>query len=364
MLLNLYLLCMEEMEIGGDFQSFAESLVGVVPTTPESSSLNPTEPKEEPAEPVLTVDDVEKQLAAIINPTPAPVEKQEPKTEPIVTPAKPEEPIVKQEVKQHEWWEKPSSVEKTEPQESVDDWKKKYEELNAKLATVESDELVNLHLKFKDTEGYDFKKLIDSFKTEDKSSASVEDLYEEYLKKSGKDDDVITTELMKLDSKTELEKDSLKADLLSKLTTEKKENPYLELLNENAKKQEEAYSKHIEAVTKAREVANNFATNLVGKEIAGFKIDESVSKTVLSSFDDPNFWKDDQGNYDPIKETMSRLWTIYGPSILKAGIDKARSEVISERTRPSANHAPAASAPPVSDPKTKASSDFDTFIQG
>lgn len=353
---------MEEMEIGEDFQSFAEGLVGVVPTTPDSSSLNPTEPNAEPENPVLTVEDVEKQLASIIDPKPAAVEKVEPKTEPVVTPAaEPEKPAATTESTQ--WWEKPGSVEKVEPQESIEDWKKKYEELHSKLSVVESDDLVKLHLKFKDTEGYDFKKLVESFKTEDKSSMAVEDLYEEYLKKSGKDEDTITTELMKLDSKTELEKDSLKADLLSKLTPEQKENPYLELLNQNAKKQQEEYDKHIETVMKARETAANFANNLVGKEIMGFKIDESISKTVLSSFDDPNFWMDEKGNYDPVKETMSRLWTIYGPSIVKSAYDKARSETIAERTRPSANNAPASSAPPVNNPRTKADSDFEAFLK-
>lgn len=357
---------MEEMEnIGVDFQSFAEGLVGKIETTPATDSLNPGEENKEQAPPVLTVDDVEKQLASIIEPAPAPEQKPKPAETPKPAEVPPTvETPAPTENKDTDWWVKPSAVEKTEPKETVDDWKKKYEELNSKLASVESDELINLHLKFKNTEGYDFKKLIESFKTEDKSNSSLEDLYTEYLQKSGKDEDVITSELMKLDNKTELEKDSLKADLLSKLTPEKKENPYLDLLNQNAKKQEDQYNEYLKTVSQARETAHNFANNLIGKEIVGFKIDDQVTKTVMGSFDDPNFWLDENGKPDPIKETMSRLWTIYGPSIVKSAIDKTRSELISSRTRPSANNAPAASAPPVNDPKSKAEGDFDTYLKG
>lgn len=361
---------MEEAEnIGVDFQSFAEGLVGTISTVPETTPAAQEEGSKEPENPLLTVEDVEKQLAAIISPEatqkpetkPAPVAEVKPE---VVEPTKPAETVSQTQDRQPEWWEKPSNTEKAEPQESIEEWKRKYEELNSKLASVENDELINLHLKFKDTEGYDFKKLIESFKTEDKSASSVEDLYEEYLRKNGKDDDVITSELMKLESKTEIERDSLKADLLNRLTPEKKENPYLELLNQNAKKQQEEYDKYIQIVTKARETAHNFANNLVGKEIAGFKIDDQVTKTVLNSFEDKNFWLDEKGNPDPIKETMSRLWTIYGPSIVKSAIDKAKAEVIDSRTRPSANNAPAASAPPVLDPRSKAEGDFEAYLKG
>lgn len=346
---------MEENEIQeGGIQSFAESMLADITPTPSSSLSSETEPKKDD-DPALTVDDVEKQLQLEItgqNPFAEKINDSEPAAPAETTDAKPEET---------NWWEKPSD--KLDQEDTpLDDWKQKYDELSGKVKAYEEDELINLHLKFKNTEGYDFRKLVESFKQSDRSNESLESLYEEYLTSSGKDRDTIDNELYKLESKTELEREQLKADLLNKIGTKSDGNPYVEYLEAQEAKAREEYDQYSKLVAESQEKAQKFLTGIVGKDIAGFKVDKSVAKSVWDSFSDKNFYTDKDGKPDVVKETMGRIWQLYGPSIVKAAIEAERSKLIDQRTRPSLNNAPSSMAPPVADPRSKATQDFESFM--
>lgn len=346
---------MEENEIQeGGIQSFAESMLADIAPA-QTSSLNSDQEKPSDENPTLTVDDVEKQLKLEVtgeNPFAEKINDSEPAAPAETTDAKPDDT---------NWWESPTEkldAEKANP----DDWKQKYEELSSRLKSYEEDELIDLHLKFKNTEGYDFKKLVESFKQSDRSNESLESLYEEYLTNSGKDRDTIDNELYKLENKTELERDQLKSELLSKLGTNSEGNPYVKYLEEKEAKAREQYDEYAKMVSESQEKAQKFLSNIIDKDIAGFKIDKSVAKSVWDSFSDQSFYLDKDGKPDVVKETMGRIWQLYGPSIVKSAIEAERSKLIDQRTRPSLNNAPSASAPPVADPRSKATQDFDSFM--
>lgn len=248
------------------------------------------------------------------------------------------------------WFLDPSKAD-AKPDSGPEDWKAKYDELENKYKAVESDDLIKLHLKFKDTEGYSFDKLVESFAKPKGEDLSLEDMYTKYLKSQGADDDKIEHELSILDRKTSLERDDLTARLkeLTKANAAPTDNEYLKILEKQKESQNKYIAEEATRIEKAWKGADQFMENLAGKTIGSFEITKDVLGGIKESFNDINYYKTEDGNYNYQKQVMERFWGLYGPEVAKALVQKAKADFIDERSRPSAPGAgkTTVTAPPV-----------------
>jgi len=315
------------MEINQGENNFYDSIGEILKQ--EDSSLNvdlgANEPGEkEPEEPQLDLEGVQKQLDAM---TANAVDSKSEPNKPADEPKKDEEL----------WFLDPTKEPKAD-NSSAEDWKSKYEELENKFKAVESDELINLHLKYKNTEGYSFDKLVESFSKPKQGDLSLEEMYSEYLKGAGASEDDIDREMMILEGKTLLEKRDLESRLkeLVKPAAGTGQNEYLTVLEKQKAEQEKLANQEMAKLEKAWTNANQFMDNLSGKSIGSFEITKDVVSELRESFNNSDYYKTQDGDYNHQKQVMERFWGMYGPQIAKALVEKAKAEFIDSRSRPSA----------------------------
>jgi hypothetical protein len=337
---------------------FYDSIGEIIKKDEESSlqNLGPDgapKPEDKGPDPILSPSEVQAQLDLLTG------KPAEPNPNPNPDPVKPVED------KDELWFLDPSKkVEPTDP--SKEDWKAKYDELENKYKAVESDDLIKLHLKFKDTEGYSFDKLIESFAKPKEENLSLEDMLSKYLKTQGADDDRIEHELSLLDNKTTPERDALTAQLreLTKSNAAPTENEYLKVLEKQKESQNKYLADEAKRIEAAWKGADQFMESLAGKTIGSFEITKDVLGSVKESFNDANYYKTEDGNYNYQKQVMERFWGLHGPAIAKALVDKARAEFIDERSRPSApgTGKSTVTAPPV-DTRGKQDKDVEAYFK-
>lgn len=290
-------------------------------------------------DPQLSLDDVQKQLdqmTANANPNPSDADQGQQSSN---QPTNDDDGL---------WFLDPSKAQDSNPGEP--DWKSKYEELESKFKSIEEDDLINLHLKYKTTEGYSFDKLVESFAKPKTENLSLEEMYTKYLKDAGASEDDVYRELSILEGKTMLEKRDLESRLKELVKPENASgNEYLETLERQRLSQEKAYKDEVTKLEQAWNSANQFMDNLSGKRIGSFEITSEVVSELRESFNNPNYYKTDDGNYNSQKQVMERFWGLYGPQIAKALVEKAKADFIDQRSRPTAPGAgkTTVSAPPV-----------------
>lgn len=327
------------MENNQGEMSFYDS-VGELIKQDESSlnqdpNVNPEE-KDKGEDPQLNLEDVQKQLDQMT--ANADQNANKPAEQPADN-AKPDEDL---------WFLDPS--EEPKDNSGSEDWKAKYEELESKFKSIESDDLINLHLKYKTTEGYSFDKLVESFAKPKGDNLTLEEMYTKYLENAGASEDDVYRELSLLESKTMLEKKDLESRLkeLVKPTTEGG-NEYLDVLERQRTTQEKARAEEMAKLERAWNGANQFMENLSGKQIGSFEITKDVVTDLRESFNNPDYYKSEDGNYNHQKQVMERFWGMYGPQIAKALVEKAKADFIDSRSRPTAPGAgkTTVGAPPV-----------------
>lgn len=309
-------------------------------------------------DPILSPDDVQAQLDAIIQVPGA--------NDPNGEPAKPQEPAKPADANDELWFLDPNKTDAKPAEPGAEDWKTKYEELENKYKAVESDDLIKLHLKFKDTEGYSFDKLVESFAKPKEENLTLEEMYTKYLKSQGADEDKIEHELSLLESKTTLERDDLTARLkeLTRSNATPTDNEYVKILEKQKESQNKYLAEEAAKIEKAWKGAEQFMENLAGKSIGSFEITKDVLGSIKESFNDPNYYRTPEGEYNYQKQVMERFWGLHGPQIAKALVEKAKAEFIDQRSRPSApgTGKSTVSGPPV-DNRAKQDKDVESYFK-